>query len=176
MTPMGMAKMLLGRPAVFGGCVVALLGVFSATSARAEMLLADTALVNGTSSDSFSFNVPSAGTVEAQVANLDWPQWLNALTFQTSTANQVLSSWSDLDPQAGANSEILYFKVQPGTYFADVTATAGGPLGLGLYSFTLTFAPAVVPLPSSFWLLLAGIVVLIVPVLRTLPDAEGCSA
>jgi len=52
------------------------------------------------------------------------------------------------------------FQVRSGvSYFAHVNAIAGGPLDLGLYSISLTFAPATspVPLPPSGWLFLAAI-------------------
>jgi hypothetical protein len=44
-------------------------------------------------------------------------------------------------------------------YFADIVATAGGPLDLGVYSLSIKFVSATtpVPLPSAAWLLLAGL-------------------
>ena len=44
-----------------------------------------------------------------------------------------------------------------GTYFADVMATAGGPLDLGVYSLSISFSPSAVPLPPSGRLLLGAL-------------------
>jgi hypothetical protein len=130
-------------------------GLLAMSTARAEtILLADTTLVSGNSSAVFSFDVSGPGTVDAEVSNLDWPQPLTSLNFMATNGNQVLTSWSD---GGAATSQNLLFKVTAGTYYADVLTTAGGPLDLGLYSLCLTFTPTVVPLPSSFGLLLAGL-------------------
>jgi hypothetical protein len=154
MRPTWICARVQARPS---GAVLLLAGMLAVSTARAEtVLLADTTLVSGTSTAVFSFNVPGPGTVDAQVSNLDWPQPLTSLTFMATTGNQVLSSWSD---GAAATSQTLLFKVTAGTYFADVLTTAGGPLDLGLYSLSLTFTPAVVPLPSSLGLLLGGLAV-----------------
>ena len=42
-----------------------------------------------------------------------------------------------------------------GTYFANLSAGAGGALNLGLFSFKVSFAAAAppVPLPAAVWLL-----------------------
>jgi len=158
MAPMRMARIVRRVRTGFPG-IAALLLCLGAGSARAEMvLLSSTTLVSGTESASFSFDAPGPGTVEAQVANLDWPQPLTSLNFLATTGNQVLSSWSNQSSLGGPNWQTLYFQVRPGTYFADVLASAGGPLDLGLWSLSLTFTPAAVPLPSSLALLLAGLV------------------
>jgi hypothetical protein len=128
------------------------------------LLLADTTMVTGNESASFSFNAPASGTVSVELTNLDWPQALSSLSFVASTPTQVLSSWSDPSSQPNQSPELLTFQVNsPGTYFADIMATAGGPMDLGVYSFVLDFTPAgaTVPLPGAGWLLLAGVLGLI---------------
>ncbi|MDB6102104.1 MAG: hypothetical protein JWO52_2103 [Gammaproteobacteria bacterium] len=137
---------------------VGVLGLSQAPHALADtMLLSDTTLVRGTSSATFSFATPSAGTVTATVSNLPWPSSLKTLDFQATTASETISSWSALDSnQTGTES----FAVGQGTYFAHIMAVAQGDLDLGLYSLNLTFSPNVVPLPTSNWMLLAGILVL----------------
>ena len=128
-----------------------------ATVAQAStVLIADTTLVSGSETAILSFEAPGPGTVSVQLTNLDWPQALSSLSFMATTANQVLSSWS------GASSSS--FQVTgSGTYFADVTAVAGGSLDLGAYSLSLTFTPAAapVPLPSSGALLLGALAAII---------------
>jgi hypothetical protein len=126
-----------------------------ATVAHAsQLLIASTTLVSGSESAVYSFNAPGPGTVSVQLTNLDWPQALSSLNFMATTANQVLSSWSD----AGSGPQFASFQVaSSGTYFADISAVAAGPLDLGLYSLSLEFTPAVpVPLPASGGLLLIG--------------------
>jgi hypothetical protein len=137
---------------------VAVLGLSQAPHALADtMLLSDTTLVKGTSSATFSFAAPGAGTVTATVSNLPWPSSLKTLDFQATTASNTISSWSALDSnQTGTES----FAVSQGTYFAHIMAVAQGDLDLGLYSLNLTFSPNVVPLPTSNWMLLTGILVL----------------
>jgi hypothetical protein len=138
---------------------VAGLGLSQAPHALADtLLLADTTLVKGTSAATFSFDAPSAGTVTATVSNLPWPSSLQTLSFQATSASDTLSSWSALGgaDQTGTES----FHVGQGTYFAHIMAVAQGNLDLGLYSLNLTFSPNVVPLPTSNWMLLTGILVL----------------
>jgi hypothetical protein len=111
----------------------------------------------------FSFTAPSSGTVTAQLTNLDWPTTLSNLSFMASSGNQVLASLTD-PALPGTNTQTVSFQVsQPGTYFANVNATSGGPLDIGVYSFSLNFtngAPPV-PLPASGWCLAAAIIVLV---------------
>ena len=143
-----------------------LLGVAHASISSADsVLLSDSNLVSGSESSVFSFQAPGPGTVSVQITNVAWPQTLNSLSFMAATASQVLSSWS----MSGAapttsTSQTLYFQVaKGGSYFADVAATAGGPLELGVYSLSLTFTPATspVPLPGAAWLLIAGLATLL---------------
>jgi len=132
------------------------------------VLLSDTTLVSGSGSADFTFNAPGPGTVSVALTNIAWPQTLSNLSFLASTPSTVLSSWSTSASQTGS------FGVNSsGTYFADVQATAGGPMNLGVYSLELTFSPQTpVPLPASSWLLLAGILT-IVGWLRTKGGAWG---
>jgi hypothetical protein len=72
----------------------------------------------------------------------------------------VLSSWSAPSTPTGPSTETMTFQVAgSGAYFADVMATAAGPLNLGLYSLSLNFAPvgSPVPLPSSGALLASAL-------------------
>jgi hypothetical protein len=148
-----------------GMSALALIGIIS-LPARADMfLLGDTTMVTGTESATFSFTTPGAGTVTAQLTNLNWPQVLSSLSFMASSPSQVLASWSDpTQPGTGTQTQTLTFQVaHPGTYFANVTAQAGGPLDIGVYSFSLHFSNGAspVPLPASGWLLAAAVIVLL---------------
>jgi hypothetical protein len=131
--------------------------------ARADMLLlANTTMVTGTESSVFSFTAPASGNVTAELTNLDWPTTLSGLSFMASSGSQVLGSLS-APSLANTNTQMLTFHVShPGTYFANVTATPGGPLDIGVYSFSLHFANgSAVPLPASGWLLAAAVIVLL---------------
>jgi hypothetical protein len=126
-----------------------------------SVLVSDTSLVSGSQSTVFAFQAPGAGTVTAEVTNVDWPQLLSSLSFVATSANQTMTSWSDPATQTSAT---LSFQVMgSGNYFADITASAGGPLDLGVYSLMITFTPAAspVPLPAAGWLLLSGALALV---------------
>jgi hypothetical protein len=143
------------------GIVLVLCGLAVQQSSAETVLVNDTSLVTGTQSSVFSFQTPGAGTVVAQVTNVDWPQALSSLSFVAGSAGKIMSSWSDPSSQASAT---LSFDVSgPGMYFADIIATAGGSLDLGVYSLYIKFVPATspVPLPSAGWLLLGAIVTLL---------------
>ncbi|HKD53173.1 MAG TPA: hypothetical protein VKB72_03065 [Steroidobacteraceae bacterium] len=147
-----------------GMAALTLAGVVSLPAQADMMLLGSTTLVTGTESATYSFTTPNAGTVTAELTNLDWPVTLSGLSFMASSANQVLSSWSDPGQSSATTTQTLTFQVpQGGTYFANVTATPGGPLDIGVYSFSLHFnnGTSAVPLPASGWLLAAGVIVLL---------------
>jgi hypothetical protein len=132
---------------------------------RADMvLLNNTTLVTGQESGTFAFVAPGPGTVTANITNVDWPQTLSGLSFMASAPGQVLAFWSDPTPAGNATTtQTLSFQVQhAGTYFANVNAASGGPLDIGVYSFSLHFnGGSPVPLPASGWLLAAALIVLL---------------
>lgn len=133
-----------------------LLSLAAAPVTHAEsVLLNDTTLVSGSQSGVFSFQTPGPGTLSVKLTDIDWPQTLSSLSFMATSGNKVLASWSDTASQSAMT---LSFQVTGGRYFADVLATAGGPLDLGVYSLSIQFMPtAPVPLPASGLLLLAGL-------------------
>jgi hypothetical protein len=138
--------------------LVLLAGAVHSLSAYAgNQVLADTTLVSGSSSNVFSFQASGPGVATVQLTNIAWPQNLTSLSFLATTPGEVLSQWSD-PPVTGTTTQTLSFAVpNSGTYFADVMATAGGPLDLGVYSLSISFTPNAVPLPASGRLLLAGL-------------------
>jgi len=133
-------------------------GALQSTSAHAgSQVLADTTLVSGSSSNVFSFQASGPGVATVQLTNVAWPQNLSSLSFLAASPSEVLSSWSD-PPVTGTTTQTLSFLVPSGgTYFADVTATAGGALDLGVYSLSISFTPNAVPLPSTGRLLLSAL-------------------
>jgi hypothetical protein len=137
---------------------VALTGLSVAPHAWADsVLLAQSTLVNGSESTSDSFVTSGAGTVTVTLQNTGWASPLTALSFSANSATQVLASFN----ATGLTADTAQFHVNAaGTYFANIMATAGGEMGLGLYSLKMTFTPAV-PLPSTGWLLLTGLFALI---------------
>jgi hypothetical protein len=129
-------------------------------------LVAATTLVSGSQTTVLSFQAPGPGTVSVQLTNLDWPQALTSLSFMAASASNVLSSWSDTSMSTQSAS---FQVVAGGPLFADITATAGGPLDLGAYSLALSFTPAApVALPASGVLLFSGILGLLLWRRRTL--------
>lgn len=151
------------RVRMSGLAALLLWGMVTSGARAATVLLSDTTLITGSESAVFSFDAPGPGTVSVQLTNLDWPQALSSLSLAATSANQVL--WSSPSSQAAlVGTQDPFFQVaKGGTYFADVMATAGGALDLGVYSLSITFTPAgaPVPLPASGGLLLVGILVLI---------------
>jgi hypothetical protein len=133
-----------------------LIGLAAAPHARANILLAQTTLVNGTESTVDSFTTPGAGSVTVSLQSLNWPTALGALSFSATSANQVLASWSGTGAITG---EVTTFDVAAGgTYFAHIMAAASGTLDLGLYSLEMSFTPtSSVPLLPSDWMLLTGV-------------------
>jgi hypothetical protein len=131
---------------------LALLGLAAAPHARADVMMVD--MVRGNATADFSINATSAGTISAQVTNVAWPLPLSSLSFSLTSANNTLTSWSVPTSQSES------FQVTPGTYFAHISATATGLLDTGLFSLALSFNPNAVPLPSSEWMLLIGVLVL----------------
>lgn len=138
--------------------LVLLAGALHSVSARAGgQVLADTTLVSGSSSEVFSFQASGPGVATVQLTNVAWPQTLSSLSFLAGTSGEVLSQWSD-PPVTGTTTQTLSFLVPTsGTYFADVMASAGGPLDLGVYSLSITFTANAVPLPPSGRLFLGGL-------------------
>ena len=150
------------RPVAHIGMLLVLLslGMLGTPVARADtLLMASTNLVTGSSTATYSFTAPTAGTVTARIASVPWPDALSALSFSATSASSTLSSWSAASPSMAPQVET--FQVGAGTYFAHVMATAGGSLDLGLYSLMLTFSPSAVPLPAAAWMLLIGIFVFV---------------
>lgn len=125
-------------------------GVWSITG-HAEILLVSTPLVQGSLASATPFSVPGAGTVTAILSDLDWPARLASLTFAATTPTSVLASLN-------GPGQVSFNVSGPGVYSAVVGAVASPTsfLGLGWYSMTVDFAPAV-PLPASVWLLLSGL-------------------
>jgi hypothetical protein len=116
-------------------------------------------MVFGSESTTDNFTVGTGGTVTVSVSGFGWAAPLQALSFSAGSATKVLASWSG----SGITSDTATFDVGPGSYFVNIMATAAGAMDLGLYSFRMSFAPnstPTVPLPSSGWLLLAGVFVL----------------
>lgn len=138
--------------------LVLLAGAMHSISAYADnQVVADTTLVSGSSSNVFSFQASGPGVATVQLTNIAWPQNLSSLSFMATTPGSVLTQWAD-PPANGTTTQTLSFVVPTGgTYFADVTATAGGPLDLGLYSLSISFTPSAVPLPPSGRLLLGAL-------------------
>jgi hypothetical protein len=135
---------------------LALGGAAASQQAAAEtigpsMLLSESTLVANQQSNVYSFTAPTAGTLSVQLSDLVWPNTLSDLSFSLNSPSSVLG-WV-------ASAGSLSLQVGSGTYYADVTGTAGGPLDLGLYSLQITFTPAgsEVALPATLGMLLGGL-------------------
>jgi hypothetical protein len=145
------------RQFTFLALVLLVLALRLPQAVASTVLVSDTSLVSGSESSVYSFVAPGPGTVTVELSNLAWPETLSSLTFTATTANRVLSSWQ------APGAEMESFQVSGGTYFAHVSATAGGTLDLGLYSLYCVFTPASqpVPIPPGAGLLLSALLGLI---------------
>jgi hypothetical protein len=136
---------------------VALTSLTMAPHAWADtLLIQQSTLVNGSESTSDSFATSGAGTVTVVLTDTGWSSPLKALSFSANSATQTLASFNAV----GLTTDTAQFHIDSaGTYFANIMATAGGAMGLGLYSLKLSFSPSApsVPLPSAGWLLLTGL-------------------
>jgi len=141
-------------------CVLALPAVLfallaSVRDAKADsVVLAESGLLIGQSeTETFSFSTPSAGTLDVQLADLDWPSPLANLTLSITSADQVLGTLTgsgDRDFTIGS----------AGVYYAHLTGQTTGSLDLGSYGLIGLFdaaGVAPVPLPASVTLLLGGL-------------------
>ena len=123
----------------------------------ANVMVAETELVIGSGASDFTLNAPSAGTFSVQLSDLDFGSRLASLSFSATTANTVL------DALSGPTIDPISFTVGgAGTVYAHILGEAQGALDLGLYSVNIAFTPIgqPVPLPSTGWLLLAGLAAL----------------
>jgi len=125
--------------------------------ARADSLLASqTDLFTGSQSADFSVNVPGPGDLVVSLTSINVGSWVDAnLTLSLDTPTSVLENAIGV-----TGSELLspIAVAGPETLFLNVLGQATGSLGVGLYSVNVVFEPtSTVPLPSSAWLLLAGL-------------------
>jgi hypothetical protein len=120
--------------------------------ARADtVVLAQTGLVIGTQTTDTSVLAPGPGTLTVTLSDLTWPYSLQNLTFSATTASSVLKTLAGV-------GQTSFDVAGSGTFYAHVMGEAQGLLDIGLYSLKITFQPAaVVPLPSSGWLLLGAL-------------------
>jgi hypothetical protein len=123
-----------------------------AGQARADtVLVAESGLIIGSQAADLSFIAPSAGRIDVRLTDLTWPTPLSSLLFSATSADSVLESMK-------GPGEVSFNVSSAGAYYAHLLGHAGGILGLGAYSLSMTFTPAAaVPLPAGLWLLLSGL-------------------
>lgn len=105
-------------------------------------------MVSGSYSGIESFSVTRAGTLTIHLENIAWPERLSQLNCSIYSQSGFMHSLTD--------SATLSFDIAgAGTYFANISAGAGGLLNLGLFSFKVSFVPSTptVPVPAAVWLL-----------------------
>ena len=118
----------------------------------ADALVQQSTLVINQQSNVYAFSAPGPGTLSVQLADIVWPVGLQGLSLSIDSPGSVLGSM--------ASAGDLTLSVSgAGTYYADITGQAGGPLELGLYSLQIDFQPqgATVPLPTALILTLSGL-------------------
>ena len=131
--------------------------LFAALAAHGEahadtLVLAESGLIIGQGTDSYSFDASNAGTLSLTLTDFKWPtNSFTDLTLQIASASGILET---LNGSGQASVQLS----GPGTYYAYVTGTAGASsLGINMGAFGLTGTlTSPVPLPTSISLLLAG--------------------
>jgi hypothetical protein len=131
------------------------LALAGADPAGASTVLSTTTEVFGSATAVYSFDAPSAGTLNVQLTDLGWPTRLASLT---ATIYSPLSSLGSLS----AAGDLTVLLSGPSDLSAFISAQAQGALNLGLYSLDITFSPSTspVPLPSPGLLLTCGVGIL----------------
>ena len=146
---------------------------FHALPAQALTIDANTSLqkslmVSGSYSGVETFSVTRPGTLTIRLENISWPERLAQLNCSIYSQTGFMHSLTD--------SATLTFDIAgAGTYFANLSAGAGGLLNLGLFSFKVSFVPSAppVPVPAAVWLLgsvlgIFGLRQRVLPALRSL--------
>jgi hypothetical protein len=139
------------RAVLAAGTALSALLMSAHVQAGTQTLVSQTSLVSGTQSSVQEFTVTTPGTLTVNLQNLDWPDPLSSLSFMATTGTSVLADFSV------QTSDPYTMTIGPGTYFANTTGSAGGPLDLGLYSLSISFTPNAVPLPPSGRLLVGAL-------------------
>jgi len=121
----------------------------------ASTVLSTTTEVFGSGTAVYSFDAPSAGTLNVQLTDVGWPTRLSSLTATIYSPTDSLGSLS-------AAGDLTLLVSGPSDLSAFISAHAQGALNLGLYSVDITFSPnaSPVPLPSTGLLLTGGIGIL----------------
>jgi MYXO-CTERM domain-containing protein len=137
-------------------CMAGLLAASARPADASEILYDSSGFVRGQQSMEQSFVVSGPGTLTITLSNVDWPQSLASLNLLVSSTQGLLG------PEMGAGTAA--FKFSGGDIFAQWFGTAQGPLNTGVYGLEVVWnsasTTAPVPLPTSFALLLAGLLLL----------------
>jgi hypothetical protein len=118
-------------------------------------LASQTNLFSGPESADFSINVPGPGDLVVQLSSINVGSWVDAdLSLSVNSATGLLETVSGV---TGTDLLSPLAVTGPEQLFVNLTGQATGSLDLGLYSVNVVFQPSAVPLPSSAWLLVAGL-------------------
>ncbi|GAC1453493.1 MAG: hypothetical protein PVSMB6_08010 [Steroidobacteraceae bacterium] len=144
-------------PCAAAGLALGLAGpqLVRADPVPAAVLLQQSTLVANQQSNVYAFTAPGPGTLTINLADVPWLAPLSSLGFSVDSTQNVLGTMS-------GPGQLTVNVSQAGTYYADVTGQAGGPLDLGVYSLQVGFQPqaAPVPLPDTILLTLCGLAML----------------
>jgi hypothetical protein len=136
-------------------CVAGALAASARSADASEILYDSSGFMRGQQSMEETFVVNGPGTLTITLSNVDWPQSLASLNLLVSSTQGLLG------PEMGPGTAT--FNVTGGDVFAQWFGTAQGPLNTGVYGLEVMWnsATAPVPLPTSFALLLAGLLLLL---------------
>lgn len=129
------------------GCLSAFALAFSLQQANASVLGGDvlysgTALVSGSTAETITLNLPSAGELFMTLTDYNFPNPFASLQFNLSDGS------SNKTPLTAAGSLLTWTATGPTTLYANVFATAQGVCDVGLFNLTASFvstAPVGIP-------------------------------
>ena len=137
-------------------CVLAVAALVTTPAARAESVIAAGSVFGGKQTVSTELQVTTAGRLTVQVSDLGVPlsivERMNSLSFSIVGDNAVFGS---LDHAGKVEVDLR----TPGTYMMFLACVPGGKFNLGLVSWNVMLEAfeRPVPLPATFWLLIAGV-------------------
>lgn len=131
----------------------------------AQTLYDSSVLVTSANVNVQKLDIGSAGTLTVELKDMKFPDFMNTLSFNLTSATKVIEPTHVLDSSAAVRDQSWSIQLSgPATLYAAIFAkpqdkSVTNPFAAGMYYAKISFvsATAPVPLPAAFWLLISGI-------------------